>query len=211
MPRRLTRTDPFRLLWIFCSRNHYSIPLSPLRRIVLDRMSLCGLRKLICVDTFRRGHSVGFLMERLTCSIEATLRKPTFYKRGLLIKKRRRRRINSRLANNTRTDGTTNTLILSMIDRLEEVHQMITYLQDFYGLLFYRIVPVDTRHTLQRTLWRRLRGHFNRIHNTYHLELFFILTLCFQTFSAADASESVYMTDTVLCDFFLGQFFSFLL
>ena len=30
MPRRLTRTYTFRLLWIFCFRNHYSIPLSPL-------------------------------------------------------------------------------------------------------------------------------------------------------------------------------------
>ena len=28
MPRRLTWTDTFRLLWIFCFRNHYSIPLS---------------------------------------------------------------------------------------------------------------------------------------------------------------------------------------
>ena len=29
MPRRLTRVDTFRLLWIFCFRNHYSISLSP--------------------------------------------------------------------------------------------------------------------------------------------------------------------------------------
>ena len=29
MPRRLTRIDTFRLLWIFCFKNHYSIPLSP--------------------------------------------------------------------------------------------------------------------------------------------------------------------------------------
>ena len=29
MPRRLTRTDTFRLLWIFCFRNYYSIPLFP--------------------------------------------------------------------------------------------------------------------------------------------------------------------------------------
>ena len=29
MPRRLTRADTFRLLWIFCFRNHYSILLSP--------------------------------------------------------------------------------------------------------------------------------------------------------------------------------------
>ena len=27
MPRRLTPTDTFSLLWIFCFRNHYSIPL----------------------------------------------------------------------------------------------------------------------------------------------------------------------------------------
>ena len=26
MPRRLTRTDKFRLLWTFCLRNHYSVP-----------------------------------------------------------------------------------------------------------------------------------------------------------------------------------------
>ena len=29
MPHRLTRIDTFRLKWIFCFRNHYSIPLSP--------------------------------------------------------------------------------------------------------------------------------------------------------------------------------------
>ena len=28
MPRRLIRADTFRLLWIFCFRNHYYIPLS---------------------------------------------------------------------------------------------------------------------------------------------------------------------------------------
>ena len=29
MPRRLTRIDTFRLQWIFCFRNHYSIHISP--------------------------------------------------------------------------------------------------------------------------------------------------------------------------------------
>ena len=29
MPRRLSRTDTFRILWIFCFRNHYSIPIYP--------------------------------------------------------------------------------------------------------------------------------------------------------------------------------------
>ena len=55
MPRRLTRIDTFRLLWIFCFRNHYSIPL---RRNMSAWMSLCGLRRLIC-------HNLGFLAGRL--------------------------------------------------------------------------------------------------------------------------------------------------
>ena len=60
MPRRLTRADNFRLLWIFCFRNNYSIPLSPLRRNVSARISLRGLRRLIWVDTLCRGHNVDF-------------------------------------------------------------------------------------------------------------------------------------------------------
>ena len=59
--RRLTRVDIFRLLSVFCFRNHYSISLSPLRRNVSARISLRGLRRLIWVDTLRRGHYVGFL------------------------------------------------------------------------------------------------------------------------------------------------------
>ena len=50
MPRRLTWTDTFRLLWIFCFMNHYSIPL---RRNVSARISLRGLHRLIWVDTLR--------------------------------------------------------------------------------------------------------------------------------------------------------------
>ena len=47
MPRRLTRTDTFRFLWIFCFRKHYSIPLSP-----CDGMCQLGLA---CADSFSRG------------------------------------------------------------------------------------------------------------------------------------------------------------
>ena len=47
MPRRLTRTDNFRLLWSFCFRNHYSISLSPLSRNMSARVTLRGLRWLI--------------------------------------------------------------------------------------------------------------------------------------------------------------------
>ena len=43
MPRRLIRTDSFRLMWIFCYRNHYSIPLSP-----WDGMSRPGS---VCADS----------------------------------------------------------------------------------------------------------------------------------------------------------------
>ena len=63
MPRRLTRTDTFRLLWTFCFRNHYSI------RNMSDRISLRGVRRLIWVDTLRRVHNVGFLVERLICDL----------------------------------------------------------------------------------------------------------------------------------------------
>ena len=37
----------------------------PLRRNVSARISLRGLRRLIWVDTLRRDHTVGFLVERL--------------------------------------------------------------------------------------------------------------------------------------------------
>ena len=67
--RRLIRADIFRLLWIFCFRNHYSIPISPLRRNVSARISLRGLRRLIWVDTLRIVHKVGFLVERIMCYI----------------------------------------------------------------------------------------------------------------------------------------------
>ena len=38
-----------------------------LRRNVLARIILRELRRLICVDTLRRVHNVGFLVERPTC------------------------------------------------------------------------------------------------------------------------------------------------
>ena len=37
----------------------------PLRRNVSARISLRGVRRLIWVDTLRRAHNVGFLVERL--------------------------------------------------------------------------------------------------------------------------------------------------
>ena len=52
MPRRLTRTGTFHLLWIFCFGNYCAIPLSP----------WLGLCRLTWVDTLRRSHSVGFLV-----------------------------------------------------------------------------------------------------------------------------------------------------
>ena len=48
MLRRLTRTDMFRLLWIFCFNNHYSIPL---RRNVSVRISLRSPRRLIWIES----------------------------------------------------------------------------------------------------------------------------------------------------------------
>ena len=39
MPRRLTQIDTFRLLWIFCFRNYYSIPLSPWDRMCQPRLA----------------------------------------------------------------------------------------------------------------------------------------------------------------------------
>ena len=57
MLRRLTRTDTFRLLWIFCFRNHYSVPL---RWNVMARISLHRLHRQIWVDTLRRVYNVFF-------------------------------------------------------------------------------------------------------------------------------------------------------
>ena len=57
MPCRFTQIDTFCLMLIFCFRNHYSIPLSP-----WDKMCRRGLRRLILVNTLRRGHNVGFFM-----------------------------------------------------------------------------------------------------------------------------------------------------
>ena len=65
MPRRLIREDILCLLWIFCFRNHYSIPLPLLRRNVSARISPRGLRRPISVDTLRRVHNVCFLSGRL--------------------------------------------------------------------------------------------------------------------------------------------------
>ena len=42
MPRRLTRTDTFRLLWFFCFRNNYSYTYIPLRRKVYLIMKVTG-------------------------------------------------------------------------------------------------------------------------------------------------------------------------
>ena len=69
MPRMLTQTDNLRLQLIFCFRNHYSIPLSPLKRNVSARISLRGLHRLIWLDALRRDHNVGFLVERLICLV----------------------------------------------------------------------------------------------------------------------------------------------
>ena len=43
MPRRLTRMDTFRLLWIFCFRSHYALPLFPDRRNVSARILIMFL------------------------------------------------------------------------------------------------------------------------------------------------------------------------
>ena len=51
-------------LWISCFSNHNYIPL---RRNVSARTSLCGLRRLICVDTLRRGHNLGFSRDCSYC------------------------------------------------------------------------------------------------------------------------------------------------
>ena len=64
-PHKLTRTDMFRLLWIFRLRNHYSIYLYPPETECVGIISLPGMRRLIWVDTLRRVHNVDFLMERL--------------------------------------------------------------------------------------------------------------------------------------------------
>ena len=47
MPRRLTRIDNSRLLWIFCFRDHYANSLSSLIRNISARISLLGVRMLI--------------------------------------------------------------------------------------------------------------------------------------------------------------------
>ena len=65
LPRRLTRADTFRLLWIFCFRNHYSILLSP-----WDGMRRPGLACADCAGWSGSIHSaettiLGFLAERL--------------------------------------------------------------------------------------------------------------------------------------------------
>ena len=67
MPRRLTRIDAFRLLWIFRFLGIITLYLYPMRRNVSARISLRGLCRLIWVDTLRRDRYVGFLAGRLTC------------------------------------------------------------------------------------------------------------------------------------------------
>ena len=62
-------------------KRHYSPPVDflfqelliytsiPLRQNVSNWISLRGLRRLILIDTLRRGHNVGFLAGRLKCEI----------------------------------------------------------------------------------------------------------------------------------------------
>ena len=63
IPRRLTRTNSFRLLLIFCFRNHYSIPETDC--VGPDQSARTVQADL--VDTLRRGHTVCFLAGRLIC------------------------------------------------------------------------------------------------------------------------------------------------
>ena len=51
-----------RLLWIFCFRTRYSIPLCPWYGIDWP-----GLACADCIDTLRRVHTIGLLVERYTC------------------------------------------------------------------------------------------------------------------------------------------------
>ena len=68
MPRRLTRTDNVCLLWICLFQELLLYTSIPLIRNVSKRIILRGLRRLIAVDTFRRVHNIGFLVERLIYS-----------------------------------------------------------------------------------------------------------------------------------------------
>ena len=74
MPRRLTRTDLFRLQWIFCIRNHYSSTSIPLRRNVSARISLRGQRRLIWVDTLRRSSRAAHIISDVRVFCCACLR-----------------------------------------------------------------------------------------------------------------------------------------
>ena len=57
MPRRLTRIDTFRLLWIFCFRNHYSITSIP-----RDGMCWSGLAYVDCADWYELIHYAEAIM-----------------------------------------------------------------------------------------------------------------------------------------------------
>ena len=59
MPRRLTRADTFCLLWIFCFRNHYSIPLSP-------RNGMCrpGLACAYCIVSIHFADTIMLVFSR---------------------------------------------------------------------------------------------------------------------------------------------------
>ena len=62
MPRRLTRSDTFRLLWIFCLRNHCSIPLSPWDGMCRTGLACAGWSGLI---HYAESIMLFFIVERL--------------------------------------------------------------------------------------------------------------------------------------------------
>ena len=68
MLRRLTRTDAFRLLWVFRFLESLFYTSIPLKRNGSTRISLRGLHRLIWFDTLRRCHTVGFLAVLLKCN-----------------------------------------------------------------------------------------------------------------------------------------------
>ena len=64
MPRRLTKTDTFLPHLIFMIQESLLYTSIPLRRNVSVRISLHGLCRLIWVNTLRRVHNIGFLVEK---------------------------------------------------------------------------------------------------------------------------------------------------
>ena len=84
MPRRLTRTDTFRLLWIFFFRNHYSISQSP-----WDGMCRPGLAWVDCAGLSGSIHYAEsimliFLVKRLIYRITYKKRK-VFSEKNILL------------------------------------------------------------------------------------------------------------------------------